>query len=139
MPVVNYLVDDLVNEHEILPDSLFVEDSAVVPEDLHHSIDDVHDKAGGDIVLGCGHKVDAELFSEKVIQTIDVLSTRVKSEEYLRRKEVDHRPIGSLFGRILRTFLSRGPVGLYLSITQGNQNLQSLKIIVSPLPERMKN
>ena len=73
MAVVDDLVDDLVDEHEILADGLLVDNSTVVPEDLHHAVDDLHDIGGRHVELGRGHEVDAKLLRVKVVQALDVL------------------------------------------------------------------
>jgi hypothetical protein len=46
MSVVYHFINDLVDEHKVFADALFVEHSTVVSKDLHHSVDDVHDKGG---------------------------------------------------------------------------------------------
>ena len=76
MTVVDHLVDDLVDEHEVLADALLVEHAAVVAEDLHHPVDDVHDGAGSSIGLARCYEVDAKLLREEVVDAVDVLSTR---------------------------------------------------------------
>jgi hypothetical protein len=87
MTIVNNFVNDLVYEDEVLPNGLLVEHSAVVPKDLHHSVDDVHDKGGGDIVLGSRHKVDAKFLGKKVVQTLDVLKKYMGEAEFALTKD----------------------------------------------------
>ena len=73
MPVVNNLVDDLIDQYKVLANALLVQDTAVVTEDLHHAIDDVHDETGGHVVACRRDEVDPELLGEEVIQPLDVL------------------------------------------------------------------
>jgi dihydrofolate reductase len=111
MSIVNNLINDLINEHKILSDCLFVEYSAIISEHFHHSVDNIHDKARRNIVLGGGHKVYAELLGEEVVQSLNILQNS-KIMGNLRMKEEDHRPKGSLFYKTLRRSLSRDLVGL---------------------------
>ena len=76
MPVVYDLIDDLVDEHEVLPYALLVEHAAVVPEHLHHAVDDVHHEGRRDVVLRGGHEVDPKFLREEVVQSLDVLDER---------------------------------------------------------------
>ena len=73
MAIIDHLIDDLVDEDEVFANALLVEDSAVVAEDLHHTVDDIHDGAGSGVGLAGRHKVDAELLGEEVVHSIDVL------------------------------------------------------------------
>ena len=73
MTIVNDLVDDFIDEHEVLADALLVEHATVVPEHLHHAIYDVHGEGRRHVVLGRGHKIDAELLSEEIVEAVDVL------------------------------------------------------------------
>lgn len=73
MTIVYNLVDDFINEHEVLADALLVEHAAIITEHFHHAVDDVHDERGRHVVLGRGHKVDAELLREEIVQAMDVL------------------------------------------------------------------
>ena len=73
MAIIDHLIDDLVDEYEVFANTLLVKDAAVVTEDLHHAVDDVHDGAGSCIGLAGRHKVDAELLGEEVVHSIDVL------------------------------------------------------------------
>ena len=81
MPIVDNLVNDLVNKHEVLSNGLFVEHAAVVSEDLHHAIDNVQDGRRGHISLACRHKVYSKLLREEVVDTIDVLKQKQKLNE----------------------------------------------------------
>lgn len=81
MPIVNDLVDDLVDEHEILPNALFVQHAAIVPKNLHHSIDDVKDGRWRHIRLTRSHKVNAKLLSEEVVDPINMLYIHIYKEE----------------------------------------------------------
>ena len=74
--IVDHLVNDFVNEHKVLADGLFVEDAAVVAEDLHHAVDDVHNGGRRHVRLARRHEVDAKLFREEVVHAVDVLSRR---------------------------------------------------------------
>ena len=112
MSVINNLINDLVNKDEILSDCLFIEHSAIVSENLHHTVDDVHHKAWRNIVLGGGHKVNSKLFCKEIVQPLDVLIQFKTLWENLRMREEDHRPKGSLFCKRFRTFLYRDLVGL---------------------------
>ena len=72
MSIVDDLINDLINQHEILPDAFLVKNTAKVAEDFHHSVQDIHDIGGLDIVLGCCHKVYSKFLSVEVIYTIHV-------------------------------------------------------------------
>lgn len=73
MPVINDLIDDLVDEDEVLPDALFIEDPTEVSEDFHHPVEDVHHVGGGHVVLGGCHKEYSKLLCVEVIDPIHVL------------------------------------------------------------------
>lgn len=111
MPIVNNLINNLINEDEVFPDGFLIEGAAVVSENFHHPVDDVHHETWGHVVLGSGHEVDAELFREKIVEALDILqNSKIKLD--LRMRVGGRRPTGSLSGRKPRTFLSRGLVGL---------------------------
>ena len=42
MSIVNDLIDNFIDQHEILSNALLIEDTAEVTKDLHHSVQDVH-------------------------------------------------------------------------------------------------
>ena len=71
--VINHLIDDLVNQHKVLPNALFVQHSTVVSEDLHHSVQDIEHITGLDVVTRGGHKVNSKLLREEVVDSIDIL------------------------------------------------------------------
>ena len=73
MPVVNNLVNDLIDQHEIFPNGLFVKDSAVIPKDFHHSVDDVHHKTWRNIVFGGRNEVDSKLLREEIVEALNIL------------------------------------------------------------------
>ena len=126
MPIIDDLIDDLVDKHEILPDALLVEDPAEVAEDLHHPIQDVHDIGRGDGVLGRRDKEYSEFLGIEVVDPIHVEARgRISlpefhlSEEDLTRLSPEVQADYSLFSR--------------------HAHLQSLVMMVSPLAERIKN
>ena len=74
MAIVNNLINDLVDEHEILPNALFIQDAAIVPENLHHTVDDIQDGGWSDVCLACRHEVNAELLREEIVNSIHMLN-----------------------------------------------------------------
>ena len=81
MSVVNDLIDDLIDEHKVLPNTLLIQHSAIVSEDFHHSIQEVHDEGGRYVVLCSGHEEDPKLLG---IEEVDSLHTLYlsQSEEF---------------------------------------------------------
>lgn len=73
MPVVNNLINDFIDQHEVFPNCFLVEDSAVISENFHHSVDDIHHKTWRNIIFGRGDKVDSKLFCEKIVEALDIL------------------------------------------------------------------
>jgi len=73
MTIVNDFIDDLINQHKILPNSLFIKHSTIVSKHLHHSIDYVHDERRWNIVFRRRYEIDAKLLCEEVIQALNVL------------------------------------------------------------------
>lgn len=73
MAIVDYFVDDLVNEHKVAPNALLVENAAVVSKNFHHSVDNVHYGRRLHVVLRSGHEIDPKLLGEEVVNSIDVL------------------------------------------------------------------
>ena len=71
--VVDHLVDDLVDEHKVLANAFFVEHAAIVPEDLHHPVNNVENGGRCHVCLACCHEVDSELLREEIVDSIDVL------------------------------------------------------------------
>ena len=116
MAVVNNFIDDFVDQDKVFPDSLLIDDSAIISKDLHHPVDNIMHKTWRDVVLGGGNKVDTELLGEHVVEAIDVLNKFqiIKEMGYLR-KMVAGLPHSkcSLADRKLHKFLSRGLGGLF--------------------------
>lgn len=83
--IIYDFIDDFVNEHEILPDWLFVQDSAVVSEHLHHAINHVVNNRRWNVVFSRGHKVNAELFCKKIVHSIDMLQISLSAKGALRK------------------------------------------------------
>ena len=73
MPVVNNFINDLIDQHEVFPNGLFVADSTVISENFHHSVDDIHDKTWRNIVFGRGDEVYSKLFREEIVEALDIL------------------------------------------------------------------
>ena len=73
MPVVDHLVNDLVDEHKVLSNAFLVEYAAVVAEDLHHAIDDVKNGRGRHVCLAGCNEVDSEFLGEEVVDSINIL------------------------------------------------------------------
>ena len=71
--VVDKLVYYLVDQHEVLPDTLLIQDAAIIPEDLHHAVQDVHHERRRHIVFGSGHEEYAELLSIEEIDSLHIL------------------------------------------------------------------
>ena len=126
MPVINDLIDDLIDEHKILPDTLLIEDAAEVTEDLHHPVQDVHDIGGRDIVLGSCHKEYSKLLRVEVANPVHVEAWGRVSLPELHFSEED------------LTCLSTEIQTDYI-IIESQEHIQSLVMIVSPLAERIKN
>ena len=76
MTIVNHLVNDLVDQNKVLANTLLVKHSAVVPEHLHHSVEDIEDSRWLDVVFGGRNEVDAEFFGEEVIDSVNILKKR---------------------------------------------------------------
>jgi len=74
--VIYHFINDLVDKHEVLPDTLFIEHTAVVTENLHHSVDDIENSGRGDVRLACSHEVDSKFLGEEIIDTIHMLRKR---------------------------------------------------------------
>ena len=74
MAVIYDFIYDLIYEHEIFANALFIKNAAVVSEYFHHSIYDVKNRGRSDICFGSRNKVYAKLLSEKVVDSIDVLN-----------------------------------------------------------------
>jgi hypothetical protein len=74
VPVVDDLVYDFINEHEVFTDSLFVEHSAVVSEHLHHAVYQVDDSSGLHVVLAGSYEVNAKLLGKEVVHSIHILN-----------------------------------------------------------------
>ncbi len=72
MPIVDDLIYDFINQHEILPDTFLIKDTAEVTEDLHHSVEDIHHIWGLDIMFRCSHKVYSKFLSVEVVDSIHV-------------------------------------------------------------------
>lgn len=78
MSIVDNFINDLVNEYEVLSDALLVQHSTVVPEHLHHTVDDIDDTRWLYVVLAGGNEVYAELLREKVVDAVDVLQSKIE-------------------------------------------------------------
>ena len=111
MPVVNNLVNDLIDQHKVFSNGLFVEDSAVISEHFHHSVDDVHHKTWRNIVFGGRNEVDSKFLREEIVEALDILQIQ-KLNGDLRMRVEDHHPKGSPFGKKLHMFLCQGLDGL---------------------------
>lgn len=72
MTVINYFINDLINENEILPNTLLANHSTIVSEYLHHSVYNVHHKRWRHIVFGCRNKVDTEFLGKEEVQSLDI-------------------------------------------------------------------
>ena len=73
MPVVNNLVNDLIDQHKVFSNGLFVEDSAVISEHFHHSVDNIHHETWRNVVFGSRNEVDSKLFREEIVEALDIL------------------------------------------------------------------
>ena len=76
MTIVDYFVDDFVDEHEVLAYAFFIEHTAVVAENLHHPVDYVHDGRRCHIHLRGCYEIDAELFCKEVVHPVNILSNK---------------------------------------------------------------
>ena len=137
MSIVNHLVNDFVDEDKILADGLFVKHATVVTEHLHHAVNDVHDKTGRHVVLRRRYKEDAELLGEKVIQPVDILTRSVHLRTYeggrrITLPQIDFaiEDLACFAAEVLADWQKESSEEVYL---------QSRKMIVSPLPLKIKN
>lgn len=73
MAIINHFINDLINEYEILPDTLFIKNATVVSENLHHSVKNIQYVGWLNIVSRRGYKIDSKLLREKVIYPINIL------------------------------------------------------------------
>ena len=73
MSIIDHLVNDLVDENKVLPDALFVEDTTVITEDLHHAVNDIQDGRRSHVSFSRRHEVDSKLFREEVVHAVNVL------------------------------------------------------------------
>ena len=71
--IIDDFIDNLINQHEILPNTLFIQNSTEVSKYFHHSIQNVHHIWRRDIVFCCCYKKDSKFFCVKVIDPIDIL------------------------------------------------------------------
>jgi len=76
MTIVDYFVDDFVDEHEVLAYAFFIEHTAVVAENLHHPVDYVHDGRRCHIHLRGCYEIDAELFCKEVVHPVNIKGRR---------------------------------------------------------------
>ena len=73
MAIINHFINDLINEYEILPDTLFIKNATVVSENLHHSVKNIQYVGWLNIVSRRGYKIDSKLLREEVIYPINIL------------------------------------------------------------------
>ncbi len=76
MPVINNLIDDLINQYEVFSDTFFVKDSAEVTEDFHHSVQDIHYIGWRNIMFSCCHKEYSKFFCVKVVYSVHIEAWR---------------------------------------------------------------
>ena len=74
MAVVNDLIDDFIDHDEVLANALFVDEAAVVTDNLEHAVDDVEHAGGRCVMLCCCHEEDPKLLREEVIHSINRLN-----------------------------------------------------------------
>ncbi len=85
MSIVNNFINDLVDEYEILSNTFLIQDSTVISEDFHHSVENVHHKRGGHIELcGCDEE-DAKLLRVEIVDALYILSSSDKSEDIITK------------------------------------------------------
>ena len=77
MAIVNQLVNNLINHHEVAANRFFRYDAAVITEDLHHAIENLVHHGGRDVVFSCSNEVNAKFLREKVIDAVNMLLKRV--------------------------------------------------------------
>ena len=73
MAIINHFINDLIDEHKILPDTLLIKNTTVVSENLHHSVKNIQYVGWLNIVSRRGYKIDSKLLREKVIYPINIL------------------------------------------------------------------
>ncbi len=78
--VVDDFIYDFVDKDEVFPNALFVKHSAVISEDLHHPVEDVHHIGRAHVVLRSSHEVNPELLRKKVVYPIHILVEKSESE-----------------------------------------------------------
>jgi hypothetical protein len=93
MSIVNNLIDDFINQHEILPNAFFIKHSTVVSEYFHHAVNDIHHKAWTNVVFCCRNEVNSKLFGKEEIYAIDCLNfENYKGIDILQMMEGDLLP-----------------------------------------------
>lgn len=73
MSIVNNFIDKLINQHEVLPDALFIENSAIISKYFHHSIKNIHDIGRRDIMLCGGNKIYTKFLGIKETDSLHIL------------------------------------------------------------------
>ncbi len=90
MPIVNYLVDDLIYQHEVLADGLLVQNAAEIAENLHHTVQNVQHVRRRHVVLSGGHEKDSKFLGIEIIDSIHILDYHLYYDEELQSMEEDH-------------------------------------------------
>lgn len=73
MSIIYNLIDYLIDEHKIFTNGFLVQYSAIVSENFHHTINDVHNEAGRNVIFSSCHKINTKFLGKEVIQTLDIL------------------------------------------------------------------
>ena len=73
MTIVNDLVYNFIDQHKVFAYALFIEDTTVVSEDLHHAVNYVEHAGRLHVVFASSNKVDTKLLGEEVVDAIDIL------------------------------------------------------------------
>ena len=73
MSIVYYFIYYLIYKDEILSYWLFIQDTTVVPEHLHHPVNNLKHARWLNIVLGSRNKIYAKFLREEIVDSIDIL------------------------------------------------------------------
>ena len=73
MTVINDFINNLIDQHEIFPNALLIQNSAIVSKHLHHPVQYVHHKRGRDVVLGSRYKEYAKLLGIEKVDSLHAL------------------------------------------------------------------
>jgi hypothetical protein len=71
--IVDDLINDLVNQHKILPDRLLIQYSTEVSEYLHHPVEDIQDIGGRNVVFSSRYEEYSKFLGIEIVDSINIL------------------------------------------------------------------